>query len=167
MSFFWRYMSSFRYFFIILIYNCFWIILLWIFETFIILSVILLSIKFIIFWYSIIILFYECQIINNFFSFLWISISFFKYFFIIFIFNCFWITLVWINFSKPARDFICNEITTYFWCFSNYFFEVILSTSVVDCLARSRSICLYLPLKFFLIFLPMFLPIFLERDKNS
>ena len=34
MSFFWRYLSLFRYFFIILICNCLWIILQWIFLNF-------------------------------------------------------------------------------------------------------------------------------------
>ena len=51
---------------------------------------IVLSQKFIIFWYSIIVLLYLSQIINNFLSFFWRYISFFRYFFIMFICSCFW-----------------------------------------------------------------------------
>ena len=52
---------------------------------------VVLSQKFIIFWYSIVALLYLSQIINNFLSFFWRYISFFSYFFIMFICNCFWI----------------------------------------------------------------------------
>ena len=45
-------------------------------------------------------------------------------------------------------------------------FEAVLSASVADCLAWSRSFWFYLLLKFLLIFLPIFLPIFLAKDKN-
>ena len=67
-----------------------------------------LSDKFIIFWYSIIILLYQLnvKIINNFLSFffIYIYISFFRYFFIILICNCLWIILLqffW-NFCNPT-----------------------------------------------------------------
>ena len=50
--------------------------------------------------------------------------------------------------------------------FSINIFEIILSASVADYLARSRSFWLYLPLKVLLRFLPISLPMFLAKDKN-
>ena len=45
-------------------------------------------------------------------------------------------------------------------------FEAVLSISVADCLAWSTNSWLYLLLKLFLKSLPIFLPIFLAKDKN-
>ena len=47
-----------------------------------------------------------------------------------------------------------------------YLFEAILNASVADCIAWSRCSWLYLPLKFLLIILPIFLLKFLAKSKN-
>ena len=69
-------------------------------NCFVIFSAILLPIKLLVacavFWYYIIILYYS-KFINNLLSFFWRYISFFTYFFIIPICNCFWIILLWIS----------------------------------------------------------------------
>ena len=46
------------------------------------------------------------------------------------------------------------------------FFEEVLSASVANCLAGPRTVWLKLPLKFLLIFLPIFLLIFWVKVKN-
>ena len=128
-----------------------------------------LSNKFIIFWYSIIMLLFQSQIIKTFLSLFWRYISFFRYFFIILIFNCFWMILLWI-FLIPCnfiRNFITNQITSCFCYFLNCFFEEVLNTSVPHCLAWSKTFWLYLPLKFLLIFLPTFLTIFFSKRQKS
>ena len=80
----------------------------------------------------------------------------------------FWIILQWTlsDFRNSISSFITNQITICFHCFLNYFFEVVLSATVADCLAWSRRLWLYLPLNFWLIFLPIILPTFLAKDKN-
>ena len=45
-------------------------------------------------------------------------------------------------------------------------FEEVLSGSVADYLTWSRSVLLYLPLTFLLIFVPVFLSAFFAKDKN-
>ena len=50
--------------------------------------------------------------------------------------------------------------------FSIAYFEAVLRASVADFLAWTRSFWLYLLLKFLLTLLPIFLPIFLAKDKN-
>ena len=46
-------------------------------------------------------------------------------------------------------------------------FETVSSASVADCLAWSRIFTSYIYLNFGLYFLPMFLPVFLAKDKNQ
>ena len=58
---------------------------------------------------------------------------------------------------------ISPAASTVFWI---ALFERVLGASVADCLARSRSFYPYLPLTFLLMFLPIFLTIFLAKDKN-
>ena len=52
--------------------------------------------KFIIFLYSLLYYCIDIKVINNFLFYFWRYISFFKYFFIMLICNCFWIILLWI-----------------------------------------------------------------------
>ena len=80
---FWWCVFIFKYFFINLIYNCFLIILLWIFWNFTILSSILLSIKFTIFLYSINLSIICCFLLEmNIFFFIFLSLKYFEVFFI-------------------------------------------------------------------------------------
>ena len=65
-----------------------------------------------------------------------------------------------------GKHFYYNEITSSFCCILNYFFDETLIVSVVDWLGWSRSILLCLSFKFSLIFLQIFLPMFLAKDKN-
>ena len=55
-------------------------------------------------------------------SFFWRYRNFFRCFFIMFIFNCFWIILQWTswNFLNSISNFITNQITSCFCCFWNY-----------------------------------------------
>ena len=46
------------------------------------------------------------------------------------------------------------------------YFEAVLSASVADSVAWLSSLWLYSPLNFLLMFLPIFLSIFLAKDKN-
>ena len=48
--------------------------------------------------------------------------AFFKYFFIVLIFNCLWIILLWIfwNFCDFISNFVINQITSCFFSFLNY-----------------------------------------------
>ena len=85
-----------------------------------------MSNKFIVFWFSIIILLYYSLIINNPMSFFWKFIFFFPYFSIkscifCFTFNCLWTTL-WCRSSDlwSIGNFIANQITD---CFC-WFFEL-------------------------------------------
>ena len=106
LSFFWRYVSLFRYFFIILNCNCFWIILLWIFLR-------LRDSATARLFYS--------QFINNFLAFFWKYISFFRYFFAMPICNCIRIILLWnfLGFHNVIRKFITSQIVSYACCFFN------------------------------------------------
>ena len=82
--------------------------------------------KSIIFWYFIIILSYQSQIINNFLRSFWryINLSLSRYFFIILICNFLWTILWWPswNFCSSISNFITNETTSCFCCFLNYYF---------------------------------------------
>ena len=137
------------------------------FKTFVILpsydlataSAVILIIKFIIFDIS---LLKYVNLSSSLISFLFSEyISYFRYFFIILICNCFWISSLWIfwNFRISVSDFITNQITCYYY-FWIALFEGILNESSTDCLAWSRSFWLHLPLKLLVIFLPILLPIF-------
>ena len=111
---------------------------------------------------------YETQIINNLLSFFWKYIHIFWYFY--WFFFCWWVSLWiilrWILCSFIS-DLITNQITVVASAvFSNAFFGEVLGASVTNCLA-SRSFWLYLPLKFLLIFLPLFAVILLAKGKNS
>ena len=139
LSFFWRYISFFRYYFIILIYNCFWIILLWNFWNFcdflIFLCYTMLS-----------------QFINDFLSFSWRYISFFKYFVIMLI--CLFVTVSELFccgfFETPVILLaILSTVNAVFWI---TLFEEVLSTFVADLLAWSRNFWRYLQLKLYLYF---------------
>ena len=69
-------------------------------------------------WYSIIILLYESKINSNFLSFFWRYISFFKYLFIMLIYNCYYV----VNFLRSCNfinNLIINQITCCFCCFLN------------------------------------------------
>ena len=87
------------------------------------------------FWYSIIILLYSCQIVNNFlYFFLW-YISFFRYFFIMFICNCFWVIFV-VKFWRLYTLLLVKSPAAVFWI---TLLEVVLSASIVDFLEWSRG----------------------------
>ena len=66
------------------------------------------------------------KIINNFLSFFWRYISFFRYFFIVLICNCLWVILFWIfwKFCDFIRNFISNQITSCICYFLNYSFWI-------------------------------------------
>ena len=87
---------------------------------------------------------------------------FFRYFFIILISNCLWRCS---NFCNSISNFITNQITSCFCYFLNNFFEVVLYL-LQTWLVWSRSFRLYFSGKSLLMFLPIFLPIFLAKDKN-
>ena len=81
----------------------------------------------------------------------------------------YWTILRWTSwdFCNSISNSITDQINSCFWCFLFFyflfflfFFEVVLSTSVADCLACSRTFWLYLLLTFSFIFLSIFLPIF-------
>ena len=105
------------------------------------------------------------QIIDNFLNFLWTFISLFRYFFIILNSNCIGTILLssfW-DLCNLISGFITSQLTSCFCCFLNHTFW---SRSVAECLAEWRCFWLYLPIKFLLILLPIFLPIFLAKEKN-
>ena len=106
-------------------------------------------IKSIIFWYSFIILINQSWLINYLLSFFWRYMSFFRYFSIkfsifIFICNCFWIILWWIlKYSKSFVILLAILLSikspvpsAVLWI---ALFKRVLSLSVADCLAWSRS----------------------------
>ena len=119
----------------------------------------LLCNKFIIFWYFIIILLYYSQIINDFLSFFWRYIPFFKCFFITFICNCSWIILLW-----SFRDFrnlsAILVVSLVFWI---TLFIVVLSAYVVKCVKNFFG-CIY-HLRFDLYLYQYPYPYFLKRTK--
>ena len=95
------------------------------------------------------------------------DISFFRYFFVMLICNCFWVVLLWSFWDFFISVFTTNQITRCSCCFFwIILFEKVLSASVADCLAWPRCSWVYSPLKFSLNILPIFLPIFLVRNKN-
>ena len=115
-----------------------------------------------------------------FLPFFWRYISFFRYLLIMFIYNCFWIisellivSELFLNCGKLFETFVILSAillpiepvaSAVFWI---TFFEVVLSASVADYLAWLISFWLYLPIKFLLKFLPIFLPMLFAKDKNS
>ena len=101
-------------------------------------------------------------------SFFWRYISFFRYFFIMLICNCFWIILLWIFwiFCNPISNFITNQISCFCCFFWIAIFEAVLNASLAYCLAWSRWFWLYLLLRFLPMFLPIFLPLLLAKGKN-
>ena len=128
MSFLWRYISFIRFLY------------LWFFF----------SLTFVI------ILLYYSKIINNSLCFFCRYISFFRYIFIMLSWNCLWVLLLFSLFSNPRNSistFITNQLISYICCFSNCFLEEVFNASVANCTAWPRSLCLYLPLTFLLIFL--------------
>ena len=95
------------------------------------------------------------------------DISFFRYFFVMLICNCFWVVLLWSFWDFFISVFTTNQITSCSCCFFwIILFEKVLSASVADCLAWPRCSWVYSPLKFSLNILPIFLPIFLVRNEN-
>ena len=153
MSFFWRYISLFKYFFIILTYNCFWIIFLSSFWKFHNSLAIWLSIKFILF----LIIHSYINLRSSIIFCLYFKryIHFFMYFLIILICNSFLIILLemfW-NLRNSVNDFRTNWISSCFCCFLN-------------CFLWSSFKCIYYRLftmikKFLIIFLPLLLPLLL------
>ena len=103
------------------------------------------------------------QIINNFLSFFWRYMSFFRCFSIFFISNCFWVIFcefleTFVILSAIVSPIKSPVTSTVFWI---TLFEVVLSASVTYCLAWSRFFWLYLPLTFLLIlFYQKFSPYF-------
>ena len=98
------------------------------------------------------------SVLSFFWRYIYIYISFFRYFLIILIFNCLWIILLrsFQGLRDSVSNFITNQIIS---CFSWVFFlnfEAVLSALVACCLAWSSCLWLYLPLEFLLKFLPTF-----------
>ena len=94
------------------------------------------------------------------------DISFIRYFFIMFVCNCFWIILSWTfwDFRSSISNFVTSQIFSCFCLFLNECFWRSFE-SVADCLPWSRSFWLYLQLPIFLsIFL---LTIFAKRQKPT
>ena len=94
---------------------------------------------------------------------------------ILFIYNSFWIVLLWrfwdfCNFtvvSYRVIDFITNQITSCFCCFWITLFELVLSASVADCLAWSRSfLAKFTSEVFTYIFTNIFTYVFSKRQKS-
>ena len=95
------------------------------------------------------------------------DISFFRYFLVMLICNCFWVVLLRSFWDFFISVFTTNQITSCSCCFFwIILFEKVLSASVADCLAWPRCSWVYSPLKFSLNILPIFFPIFLVRNKN-
>ena len=135
-------------------------------------SFVVSSNRFIIFWYSIILLYYYillCQSSFNFRS----STAFFLSFGYIHFF---------LRTSSFVSELFCGEVfktlailsailflikspvaSAVFWIALCY---TVLSASIADCLPWSTIFWLYLPLEFLFIYLPIFLLIFLAKDKN-
>ena len=128
-----------------------------------------LSNKFIIFWYPMIILSYYanflqsiifCVSSGDMFPFLGIYLS------------CSFITIFklfcWCSgdFFDSISNFTANWVTSYFSHFLNYCSWSNWSKSVANCSALSRNFLLYLILKLLLIFLPIFWAIFFTKDKK-
>ena len=142
MPLFWRYISFSRYFLIILIYNCFWIIFLWIFWKFcknIFLRFYYQSNRQLLWlFFDIPLLYYyiylSSSIISRLFS---RNISLFRYFFIILICNYLLIVLLWIfwNFFDFISNFVTDQIISYLCWYLNCSFEAVLNESVADCLS--------------------------------
>ena len=119
-----------------------------------------LSYKLIVFWYSIIIL-----LINRWSSIIFCLPSGDIYLSLGVFLPCSFVTVselfrcedfeVFVILSAVLLPIKSSAASAFFWI---ALFEAVLSASVADCLAWSRSFWLYLPLKFFLIFLPIFLP---------
>ena len=105
---------------------------------------------------------------HNFLSFFWSYISFFKNFLsysfaISFELLCGKVYETFITMSAillPTRLPVASAV---FWI---TFFELVLSAPVAGFLAILRRFWLYLPLKFLLIFLPIFYPYFTKRQKS-
>ena len=75
-------------------------------------------------------------------------LSFFRYFFIVLICNCFWNILLrtfW-DLHDFINDSITNQVISFFCCFLNCFLGAVLVASFADRLTWSRSFWLYLPL---------------------
>ena len=124
--------------------------------------------NFFIFWYYFLISIIILILIlfnSNSLSFFWKYISFFRYFFMS-VLNCFCIILLWFfwNFVNYCHQFYYQPNSPLLWI---GVFEIALNTFVADCFAWLKSFWLYLPLTFLLLFLPISLPIFFAKDKNS
>ena len=108
------------------------------------------------------------QIINNFLSFFWRYMSFFRCFSIFFISNCksYFLWISW-NFCNFICNCITNKITSCFYCFLNYSFW---SSFKCICYILFSMIKIFLALFtthiFTYTFLPKIFPIFLAKDKN-
>ena len=99
-------------------------------------------------------------------SYFWRYRNFFRCFFIMFIFNCFWIILQWTswNFLNSISNFITNQITSCFCCFWNYSYWSSLNCICCRLHSMIKKFWAVLPLGFLPIVLTIFLPTFLAKS---
>ena len=110
--------------------------------------------KFILFWYSIIILLYEPYLINNFQAFLAMCLSFGI--------SVDFFLVCEAVFGSPYHV-VLESLSSY--NFKTALFEAVLNESLGDCFAWSRNFWLYLLLNFYLLFANIFIHTSCKRQK--